>query len=372
MTDLFSPVELRGVRLRNRIGVAPMCQYCCAEDGLPTEWHFAHLVSRAVGGAGLVFTEAAAVAPEGRITPADLGIWDDAQLPAHRRLASGIAAVGAVPGIQLAHAGRKASRRPPWEDGRAAPGWVPLGPSALPFGDHAEPRAMGEAGIAATVEAFAGAARRAAAAGYRVVELHAAHGYLLHQFLSPLSNRRNDAWGGDFDGRARLALECARAVRAALPDEVPLALRVSHTDWVEGGWTTGETVELSRRMGALGVDLVDVSSGGLDPRQRIPVGPGYQVPGAEAVRRGAGGVAVAAVGMITEPEQAQAILSEGKADMVLLARAMLRDPYWPLRAAATLGRTEALAVPPQYERGWNALGPMAKEDAIARPMRGLA
>jgi 2,4-dienoyl-CoA reductase-like NADH-dependent reductase (Old Yellow Enzyme family) len=370
LTDLFSPFELRSVRLRNRIGVAPMCQYCCADDGLPTEWHHAHLVSRAVGGAGLVFTEAAAVTAEGRITPADLGIWDDAQLAGHKRLASGIAAMGSVPGIQLAHAGRKGSRRPPWEEGRAVPGWVPPGPSALPFGDYAEPRAMGEDDIAGTVQAFADAARRAVAAGYRVVELHAAHGYLLHQFLSPLSNRRNDAWGGDFDGRARLPLECARAVRAALPDEVPLAVRVSHTDWVEGGWTTEETVELSRRMKALGVDLVDVSSGGNDPRQRIPVGPGYQVPGAEAVRRGAG-VAVAAVGMITEPEQAQAILSEEKADMVLLARALLRDPYWPLHAAAALGRTEALAVPPQYERGWNALGKVVKEDSIARPMRAL-
>lgn len=370
MTDLFSPFELRGVRMRNRIGVAPMCQYCCADDGTPTEWHFAHLVSRAVGGAGLVFTEAAAVTAEGRISPADLGIWHDAQLPAHKRLAAAIAAVGAVPGIQLAHAGRKASRRAPWEEGRAVPGWVPVGPSAIAFADYAEPRAMSEADIAATVTAFAGAARRAVAAGYRVVEIHAAHGYLMHQFLSPISNRRNDAWGGDFDGRARLPLEVVRAVRAALPDAVPLAIRVSHTDWVEGGWDTDETVELSRRMRTLGVDLVDVSSGGLDPRQQIPMGPGYQVPGAEAVRRGAD-VAVAAVGMITEPEQAQAILSEGKADMVLLARALLRDPYWPLHAAAALGRTEALAVPPQYERGWNTLGKVVREGSVARPMRGL-
>jgi 2,4-dienoyl-CoA reductase-like NADH-dependent reductase (Old Yellow Enzyme family) len=346
-----------------------MCQYC-ATDGLADDWHLVHLGSRAVGGAGLVFTEAAAVTVEGRISPADLGIWSDAHLPAHRRLASAIEAVGAVPGIQLAHAGRKASRRAPWEGGPAEPGWVPVGPSALAFDDYAEPRAMGEADIAAAVRAFADAARRAVAAGYRVVELHAAHGYLLHQFLSPLSNRRNDAWGGDLDGRSRLPLEAVRAMRAALPDTVPLAVRVSHTDWVEGGWTTEETVELSRRMKALGVDLVDVSSGGLDPRQRIPLGPGYQVPGAEAVRRGAG-VAVAAVGMITEPEQAQAVLSEGRADMVLLARALLRDAYWPLHAAAALGRTESLAVPPQYERGWNTLGPVVKENATARPMRAL-
>ena len=371
MTDLFSPFDLRGVSLRNRIGIAPMCQYCCAEDGVPTEWHYAHLVSRAVGGAGLVFTEAAAVTAEGRITPADLGIWEDAQLPAHARLAAGIAAMGAVPAIQLAHAGRKASRNAPWKHGPAVPGWEPVGPSAVPFGDYADPRAMSEADLGATVRAFADAARRSVAAGYRVVEVHAAHGYLLHQFLSPLSNRRNDAWGGDFDGRARLPLECARAVRAALPDDVPLAVRVSHTDWVEGGWTTEETVELSRRLKDLGVDLIDVSSGGNDPRQDIPIGPGYQVPGADAVRRGSG-VAVAAVGLITEPEHAQAILAEGKADLILLARAVLRDPYWPLHAAAALGRTEALAVPPQYERGWNTLGTMEKTDAIARPMPHLA
>ncbi len=373
MTDLFSPLTLRGVTLKNRIGVSPMCQYSCAGDGRPTEWHYAHLVSRAVGGAGLTIAEASAVTPEGRISPEDLGIWSDEHVAGHARLAAGIAAVGSVPGIQLAHAGRKASRKAPWRDGRAEPGWVPLGPSALPFGDYAEPRAMTEEEIAAAITAFAAAARRGVRAGYRFVELHAAHGYLLHQFLSPLSNRRNDAWGGDLDGRARLTLEAARAVRAALPDEVPLAVRVSHTDWVEGeGWTTEETVELSRRLKALGVDLVDVSSGGLDHRQRIPLGPGYQVPGAEAVRRGAGGVAVAAVGMITEPEQAQAILAEGRADLVLLARALLRDPYWPLHAAAALGRTEALrGVPPQYERGWAALGRVAKDEAIARPMPAL-
>ena len=370
MTDLFSPLTLRGVTLRNRIGVSPMCMYCCAEDGKPTEWHYAHLISRAVGGAGLVIAEASAVTPEGRITPADLGIWDDAQLPGHERLAAGIAAMGAVPGIQLAHAGRKASRRAPWEHGPAEPGWVPLGPSALPFDDYAEPRAMTEADIEAVIAAFVAAARRAIRAGYRFVELHSAHGYLLHQFLSPLSNRRNDAWGGDFEGRTRLTLETAQAIRTMLPEEVPLSVRVSHTDWVEGGWTTEETVELSRRLKALGVDMIDVSSGGLDARQKIPLGPGYQVPGAEAVRRGAG-IAVAAVGMITEPEQAQAILNEGKADLILLARALLRDPYWPLHAAAALGRTEALRIPPQYERGWNALGQMTREDAIARPMRAL-
>ena len=372
MTDLFSPLTLRGVTLPNRIGVSPMCQYSCDGDGRPTEWHFVHLLSRAVGGAGLVIAEASAVTPEGRISPDDLGIWGEEHVAGHARLAAGIAALGAVPGIQLAHAGRKASRKAPWEDGRAEPGWTPLAPSGLPFGDYAEPRAMTEAEIGQTIAAFGEAAKRSIRAGYRFIELHAAHGYLLHEFLSPLSNRRTDAWGGDFEGRIRIVLEAARAVRAAMPDEVPLSVRVSHTDWVEGGWTTEETVELARRLKALGADIIDVSSGGLDHRQRIPLGPGYQVPGAEAVRRGAG-VPVAAVGLITEPEQAQAILNEGQADLILLARALLRDPYWPLHAAAKLGRTEALhAVPPQYERGWNVLGPMARNGAIgARKMRPL-
>jgi 2,4-dienoyl-CoA reductase-like NADH-dependent reductase (Old Yellow Enzyme family) len=371
VTDLFSPLTLRGVTLPNRIGVSPMCMYSCADDGKPTEWHYAHLVSRAAGGAGLVIAEASAVVPEGRITPADLGIWEDAQLPGHARLAAGIAAMGAVPGIQIAHAGRKASRRTPWQEAApATPGWTVVGPSAAAFGDFATPQAMGEAEIAATIAAFAAAARRSIQAGYRFVELHAAHGYLLHEFYSPLSNHRNDAWGGDFDGRTRLVLEAARAVRAALPDAVPLAVRLSHTDWVEGGWDTQETVELSHRLKALGADIIDVSSGGNDARQKIPMGPGYQVPGAEAVRRGAE-VPVAAVGLITEADQAQAILTKGQADLILLARALLRDPYWPLHAAATLGRTEALRVPPQYERGWNTLGKMTRDEAIARPMRAL-
>lgn len=371
MTDLFSPLALRGVTLPNRIGVSPMCQYSCNGDGRPTEWHFAHLVSRAAGGAGLTIAEASAVTPEGRISPDDLGIWGEEHVAGHARLAAGIAALGSVPGIQLAHAGRKGSRNAPWNDGRAPDGWQPLGPSNLPFGDYAEPRAMTEAEIEATIAAFAAATARSIRAGYRFIELHAAHGYLLHEFLSPLSNRRNDAWGGDFEGRIRIVLEATKAVRGAMPDEVPLSVRVSHTDWVEGGWTTEETVALSARLKALGVDIVDVSSGGLDHRQKIPLGPGYQVPGAEAVRRGAG-IPVAAVGLITEPQHAQAILNEGQADLILLARALLRDPYWPLHAAATLGRTEALhAVPPQYERAWTTLGRMTKNEAIARKMPAL-
>jgi 2,4-dienoyl-CoA reductase-like NADH-dependent reductase (Old Yellow Enzyme family) len=366
MTDLFSPLTLRGVTLPNRIGVSPMCMYSCDGDGKPTEWHLQHLVSRAVGGAGMVMAEASAVTPEGRISPDDLGIWSDDQIPGHARLAAGIAAVGAVPAIQIAHAGRKASRNAPWAEGPApaARGWTPLGPSNLPFAGYAEPRAMTEAEIAGTIAAFAAAAKRSVAAGYKLVELHAAHGYLLHQFLSPLANRRNDAWGGDFDGRARFVLEAAKAVRAAMPDDLPLAVRVSHTDWVDGGWNTEETVELSRRLKALGVDIVDVSSGGLDAGQKIPLGPGYQVPGAEAVKRGAA-MPVMAVGLITEAEHAQAILNEGQADLILLARELLRDPYWPIHAAAKLGRTEALhGVPPQYARAWTTLGRMTMNAAI--------
>jgi 2,4-dienoyl-CoA reductase-like NADH-dependent reductase (Old Yellow Enzyme family) len=355
MTDLFSPLTLRGLTLANRIGVSPMCQYCCADDGRPTDWHLAHLLQRAIGGAGLVMAEATAISPEGRITPGDLGLWEDAQIPGHARLAGAIARAGSVPAIQIGHAGRKGSRLPAWFDGPAAPGWEIVSASPIPMGDFATPRAMAAEEIAAIPGLFAACAARAVAAGYRLIELHGAHGYLLHQFLSPLSNTRNDAWGGDFAGRTRLTLDVVRAVRAAIPEAMPLSLRVSHTDWVEGGWTTAETVELARLVAAAGVDIVDVSSGGIDPkRQKIPIGPGYQVPGAEAVRQGAG-VAVAAVGLITEPAEAQAIIAEGRADLVLLARAVLRDPYWPMRAAAALGRAGAVAVPPQYERGWNTI-----------------
>lgn len=371
MTDLFDPLTIRGVTFANRIGVSPMCMYCCADDGKPTDWHMAHLLQRAIGGAAMVMAEATAVTPDGRITPGDLGLWEDAQIPGHARLARAIAHAGAVPAIQIGHAGRKGSRLPAWFEGPATPGWEILSASPVPMGEFATPRAMTEAEIEAIPEAFAACARRAVAAGYRVVEIHGAHGYLLHQFLSPLSNRRNDRWGGDFEGRARLALAVIRAVRAAIPEEMPLWLRVSHTDWVEGGWDTAETVELARRARALGVDVVDVSSGGIDPqRQKIPVGPGYQVPGAEAVRAGAG-VAVAAVGMITEPDQAQAIVAEGRADMVLLARAVLRDPYWPVRAAAALGREAAIRTPPQYERGWNRIAKLEMRLETGEPMAPL-
>lgn len=370
MSDLFSPLTLRGITLRNRIGVSPMCQYSCADDGKPTDWHLAHLVSRAVSGASLVMAEATAVTPEGRITPRDLGIWSEAHVRPHARLAAAIAAVGAVPAIQLAHAGRKASRRPPWENGAAEPGWQVLGPSALAFDGYATPRAMSEDEIAATIAAFSAAARRAVEAGYRLIELHAAHGYLLHSFLSPLSNQRRDRWGGDFEGRTRIVRHAVSAVRDAIPPDVPLVVRVSHTDWVEGGWATEESVELARQLKTLGVDAMDVSSGGVDPGQRVPLGPGYQVPGAEAIRQGAG-VVVFAVGMITEPAQAQAIIAERKADVVLLARGFLREPYWAMRAAVTLGRTDTLAIPPQYERGWSSLGSMPTDRAIGQPLPAL-
>ncbi|WP_270938183.1 NADH:flavin oxidoreductase/NADH oxidase [Falsiroseomonas oryzae] len=371
MTHLFDPLTLRGVTLANRIGVSPMCMYCCDGDGKPTDWHLAHLLQRAIGGAGMVMAEATAVTADGRITPGDLGLWEDAQLPGHVRLAQAIARAGSVPAIQIGHAGRKGSRLAQWLDGPADPSWETVSASAIPMGDFAAPRAMTEAEILALPEAFAACARRAVAAGYRLIELHGAHGYLLHQFLSPLSNRRNDRWGGDFEGRTRLTLAVIRAVREAVPEDMPLSLRVSHTDWAEGGWTTEETVELARRAKAAGIDLLDVSSGGIDPsRQKIPIGPGYQVPGAQAVREGAG-VAVAAVGMITEPEQAQAIVAEGKADLVLLARAVLRDPYWPIRAAAALGRPDAVQSPPQYERGWNAIAKLRMRMETAEPMPPL-
>jgi 2,4-dienoyl-CoA reductase-like NADH-dependent reductase (Old Yellow Enzyme family) len=371
MTDLFSPLTLRGVTLANRIGISPMCQYCAGDDGKPTDWHLAHLLQRAIGGAGMVMAEATAVTADGRITPGDLGIWEDGQVAAHARLAAAIAHAGAVPAIQIGHAGRKASRLPAWFEGPADPGWEIRSASDLPMGDFAAPTPMTAEEIEALPGLFAAAARRAVAAGYRLIEIHGAHGYLLHQFLSPVSNRRNDRWGGDFDGRARLTTEVVRAVRAAVPEEMPLSLRVSHTDWIESGWSTEETVELARRLKALGIDLMDVSSGGIDAaRQKIPIGPGYQVPGATAVREGAG-VAVAAVGLITEPEQAQAIIAEGRADMVLLARAVLRDPYWPMRAAAALGRLDAVKGPPQYDRAWSGIGRFGVRFETGTPMKPL-
>jgi len=349
---LLSPLSLRSVTLRNRIGMSPMCQYS-AEEGRATDWHHVHLASRAVGGAGLVIFEATAVEPRGRISAADLGLWDDGQVEPLARIVRAVEEAGAASGIQLAHAGRKASVRVPWDRGGAPRlpaegGWVPVGPSPVPFADgHAAPEPLDEAGIAGVVADFAAAARRAAAAGFRVVEVHAAHGYLLHQFLSPISNRRADRWGGTLENRTRLAREVVAAVRREWPERLPLLVRLSCTDWVEGGWTLEETVELARQLRALGVDLVDCSSGGTSPSARVPLGPGYQVAFAEAVRRGAG-VATAAVGLITTPEQADAIVRSGQADLVLLGRELLRDPYFPLRAGAVLGQEAPW--PPQYLR----------------------
>jgi 2,4-dienoyl-CoA reductase-like NADH-dependent reductase (Old Yellow Enzyme family) len=340
MPILFTPLTQRGVTLRNRIVVSPMCQYSCA-DGVPTEWHLVHLGSRAVGGAGAVIVEATAVTPEGRISPGDCGLWNDAQEEAFRPIAAFLRAHGAAPAIQLAHAGRKASTDSPWRGGKPLPpgggGWQTVAPSALPFADgHPVPHELKPGEIAAVVEAFASAARRALAAGFELLELHMAHGYLLHQFLSPLSNQRGDGYGGDLDRRMRLALEVTRAVRAAWPAERPLWVRISATDWVEGGWDLTQSVALARRLAELGVDLVDCSSGGSAPQAKVPVAPGYQVPFAAAIR-GQAGIATAAVGLITEAKQAEEILASAQADAVVLARAMLRDPYWPLHAAHELG-----------------------------------
>jgi len=340
MTNLFRPLTLRGLTLPNRIAVSPMCQYQ-AMDGLPTDWHMVHLGGLARGGAGLVFTGAARWPPEGRTSPGDLGLWNMAQAEGLARIVRFIKSQGAVPGIQLAHAGRKASTHAPWKgSGSILPsedGWVPLAPSALPFdGGWTVPSALDEPGILAVIEAFMDAARKALAAGFQVIELHAAHGYLLHQFLSPLSNHRTDAYGGSFENRTRLVREVVGALRTILPEELPLFVRISATDWVEGGWDLDQSVALAVELKALGVDLVDCSSGGLSPLAKIPLAPGYQVPFAARIRAEAG-IATGAVGLITEPRQAEGILGEGSADLVLLGRELLRNPRWPLRAAQELG-----------------------------------
>jgi 2,4-dienoyl-CoA reductase-like NADH-dependent reductase (Old Yellow Enzyme family) len=352
MSHLFTPLPLRGVMLRNRVGVSPMCQYSSV-DGLASDWHLVHLGQFAVGGAAVVFTEATAVLPEGRISPQDLGIWDDAQVPMLQRITRFIDAQGAVPGMQLAHAGRKASTQRPWEGNgavsAAAGGWTNvMAPSAIAFSpSYPQPQALTPDGIAAVVAAFRAAAVRAMAAGFRILEVHAAHGYLLHQFLSPLSNHRDDAYGGPLANRARLCLEVVAAIRAVVPDAMPLAVRISATDWAEGGWTAEESVQLAVWLKDAGVDMVDVSSGGLASGVRIPIGPGYQVPFARQVRHGAG-ITTASVGLITDAVQAEAIVANGDADMVFLAREFLRQPHWPLLAAHALGA--AITWPVQYER----------------------
>jgi 2,4-dienoyl-CoA reductase-like NADH-dependent reductase (Old Yellow Enzyme family) len=348
---LFTPLTLRGVALRNRIMVSPMCQYSC-EDGYATDWHLVHLGSRAVGGAGLVMVEATAVEARGRISPQDMGIWKDDHLPALRRIASFVEGQGAAPGIQLAHAGRKASVMAPWKGGgtveESAGGWTVVAPSAIPYGPGSPlPVALSREGIAGVVDAFVAGARRALDAGFKVVELHFAHGYLVHEFLSPLSNQRTDQYGGAFENRTRLAREITRAVRAGWPQSLPLLARISCSDWAQGGWDIDESVELARLLKSDGVDLVDCSSGGNIHSAKVDAGPGYLAPYAERVRREAG-IPTASVGFITSAHQAEQIIRNGQADLVVLARQMLRDPYWPLHAAAEL-RAE-VPWPAQYLR----------------------
>jgi 2,4-dienoyl-CoA reductase-like NADH-dependent reductase (Old Yellow Enzyme family) len=350
---LFTPIALRDITLRNRIAVSPMCQYS-SEDGFANDWHLVHLGCRAVGGAGLVMVEASAVEARGRITPRDHGIWRDEHIAMLSRIAAFVKSQGSVPGIQIAHAGRKASCRVPWEGGSVLPpsegGWQCVAPSALPFNEgNPVPAALSEAEIAGLTQTFAAAARRALAAGFEVLEIHAAHGYLLHEFLSPLSNRRADDYGGTFENRVRFLMEVTGAVRAVWPERLPLWVRISATDWAEGGWTADDSVRLAGWLRDKGVELIDCSSGGLVPYAQIPNTPGYQVPFAERIKRETG-ILTGAVGLITEPEQADGIIRESKADIVLLARAFLRDPYWPLHAAQTLGAN--ITPPVQYQRAF--------------------
>jgi 2,4-dienoyl-CoA reductase-like NADH-dependent reductase (Old Yellow Enzyme family) len=353
---LFQPLTIKSITLRNRIGVSPMCQYS-SDHGVANDWHLVHLGSRAIGGAGLVIAEATAVSPEGRITPGDAGIWSDKHVEPIARINCFVKQHGAVPGIQIAHAGRKASAARPWEGGahldEKQGGWPTIAPSALAFGGDLPkvPHAMSEADIGRVKNDFVAATRRALDAGCEWLELHSAHGYLFHEFLSPLSNERTDQYGGSFENRIRFLLETTQAVRAVWPDRLPLTARLSCSDWVPGGWDIEQSVELSRRLKAEGVDLIDCSSGGAVPDAKIVVQPGYQVPFAEQIRREAG-IATAAVGFITTPAQAEEIVREGRADLVLLARQFLRDPYWPRHAARELNYKAAVPAPPQYARAW--------------------
>lgn len=349
---LFDELKIRDVRLVNRIVVSPMCQYSC-EDGLANDWHLVHLGSRAVGGAALVIAEATAVLSEARISPQDLGIWSEAHIEPLSRITKFIHDQGSVAGIQIAHAGRKASTARPWDGtGKLAEhqgGWTDIvAPSAIPFApNYPMPSAVTTERISAIVDAFGKAAQRALDAGFRLLEIHSAHGYFLHEFLSPLSNHRSDLYGGSFENRTRIVREVVAKVRRYWPERLPLFIRISSTDWVEGGWEIEHAVELARSLSTLGVDLVDCSSGGNVADAKIPMGPGYQVAFAERIRRDAG-ILTGAVGMITEVPQADEIIRRGQADLVLLAREMLRDPYWPLHAAAQLGKS--ISWPAQYLR----------------------
>jgi 2,4-dienoyl-CoA reductase-like NADH-dependent reductase (Old Yellow Enzyme family) len=351
MSKLFEPLKIRDIEFRNRVFVSPMCQYS-SEDGMPNDWHLVHLGSRAVGGAAAVIIEATGVSPEGRISPADSGLWSQEQAKAFFRINQFIKSQGAVPAVQLAHAGRKASTFEPWNGGNAVPigkgGWTPIAPSAIAFDEkYHTPREMTEKDIDLLVEQFVASTRLSIDAGFELVELHMAHGYLLHEFLSPLANHRTDHFGGSLSNRMRLPLRVATAVREVWPRGLPLFVRISATDWVEGGWDLPQSIEFARALKEIGIDLIDCSTGAMVPYAKMKIGPGYQVPFAEAIRRDAG-IATGAVGMITDAHQAEQIIASGKADVVLLARELLRDPYWPLHAAKILGAE--IAWPKQYDR----------------------
>lgn len=353
MSHLFEPFDLRGVTFRNRIAVSPMCQYS-SEDGFANDWHLVHLVSRAVGGAGFVMTEAAAVEPPGRITPQDLGIWKDEHVEMLARIVELIHRNGAVAGIQLAHAGRKSSTSIPWEGGtvlsESQGGWISIAPSAIPFeADSPAPIALSIEDIRKMTTSFVNATQRSLEAGFDLIEIHAAHGYLLHEFMSPLSNQRTDEYGGSFENRIRFLCEVVQAVRHVLPDQMPLWVRISATDWVPDGWDIKQSIALSSKLKSLDVDLMDCSSGAILPGEKIPTGAGYQTSFADRIRREAN-IATGAVGMITAPAQADHIIRTGQADIVLLAREMLRDPYWAMRAAKQL--RQPVPTPVQYDRAW--------------------
>ncbi len=360
MSALFSSFTVRSVTLRNRIGMSPMCQYSCeARDGRATDWHIIHNATRAVGGCGLIVVEATAVEPRGRISPQDLGLWADDQIGPLALVARAIRENGAVPGIQIAHAGRKAATFRPWQGGGplsdADSGWEIVAPGALPYSEaHRTPEALTIVQIKGIVTAFVAATQRANAAGFDWLELHAAHGYLLHSFLSQITNQRSDEYGGSFENRIRFVAETAAAVRAVWPEHKPLTVRLSCSDWLEDGWRIEDSIALSQRLKALGVDLIDCSSGGIRPHVSVPTGPGYQLPFSEAIRRD-GGLPTAAVGYLTTSQQAEAALADGKADLIFLGRQLLREPYWPLRAAADLDGEAGALMPPQYrwalERG---------------------
>ena len=353
MPNLFEPLTIRSITLRNRIGVAPMCQYSYM-DGYSNDWQLTHLGARAAGGAGLIISEATAVEARGRITPHDVGIWDEAHIEPLRRVTDFIKAQGAVPGIQIAHAGRKANTQRPWDGGKpvtaAQPDfWPVVGPSPIPFSEgYQTPHELSLDEIRIVQQAFKAGAQRAAEAGFEWLEIHAAHGYLIHNFLSPLSNQRADAYGGSFENRIRFLIETIKQIQLVWPEHLPITVRISATEWVEGGWTVTDSVELARELINAGVDLVDCSSGGNIPKAQMPLGPGYQVPLSEAVR--VTGMRTATVGLITEPEHADEIIRNGRADLVLLGREMLRDPHWALRAAQTL--KQPVPVPNPYLRAY--------------------